>query len=144
MGAAYDIVVNSDDPGFDTSIDGKALSRNSAKIDVIATSLGFKSLNEYFSTSPEDARLEMAGMLGIEDENDLPPENEAAIKKMPPEEWYDAGHGADYAGKIAEHIRNDATTVAEPEAVLFDLESMSTVMAHCKERGLQWHLFVDY
>ena len=144
MGAAYYIVVNSDDAGFDASIDGKALSRNSAKIDVIATSLGFKSLNDYFSTSPEDARLEMAGMLGIEDENDLPPENQAALKQMPPEEWYDAELGEDYAARIAEHIRNNPTSVAEPEAVLFDLESMSTVMAQCKERGLQWHLLVDY
>ena len=144
MGAAYYIVVNSDEAGFDESIDGKALSRNSAKIDLIAASLGFKSLNGYFSTSPEDARLEMAGMLGIEDENDLPPENEAVLKQMPPEEWYDAELGADYAGKIAEHIRNNPTSVAEPEAILFDLESMSTVMAQCKERGLQWHFLVDY
>jgi len=144
MGAAYYIVVNSDEPGFHTGIDGKALARNSSEIDVVAKSLGLKLLDDYFSFSPENARLEMAGMLGIEDENDLPPEHESAIEKMPPEEWFDAMQGADFANKISEHIRANPESVAEPEAVLYDLQTMSTIMEKCSEHGLKWHFLVDY
>jgi len=144
MGAAYYVVVNTDDPDFDTTVDGKALSRNATKIDAVATSLGFKPLDGYFSISPNDARLEMAGLLGIEDENDLPSENEAALKEMPPEEWYDASHGLDYANKVADFIRNHPDSVKELDAVLRDLDTMADVMASAMEHGLKWHLLVDY
>lgn len=144
MGAAYYIVVNSDDPGFTTSIDGKALAKDSSEIDVIAKSLGFKLLSEYFSQSPEDARLEIAGLLGIDDENNLPPEYEIAFQNSPPEVWYEAEHGAGYAAKVAEHIRNEPDSVKNPEGVLYDLEAMASVMEECIKNGLKWHLLVDY
>ncbi len=67
MGTAYFIVLNCDDPGFDTTVDGKALSRRSARIDSIATKLGFKPLDAYCSQSPEDARAMMAGLMELDD-----------------------------------------------------------------------------
>jgi hypothetical protein len=70
MGAAYYVVLNEDEPGFDTTIDGKALSRHSRPIDPRA--------------------------------------------------------------------------VKDPEAVLDDLQAMSTVLAEAKKRGLKWHLQVDF
>ena len=144
MGAAYYIVVDTDEPDFDTTVDGKALSRNASQIDAIATSLGFRTLNGYFSISPEDARLQMADLLGIEDENDLPPENEAAISKVPPEEWYDAEHGLEYATRVSEYIRDNPNSVRDVDAVLNDLDQMKQVMSDAVQRGLKWHFLVDY
>lgn len=144
MGAAYYVVVNSDEPGFDTTVNGKALSRNSDKLDVVATSLGFKTLDGYFSISPGDARLEMAGLLGIEDENDLPPASEEALQQMPPEEWYDAEHGLEYATQVAAYIRQHPHWVDDADSVLNDLDQMKQVMTAARERGLKWHLLVDY
>lgn len=144
MGAAYFVVVNSAEPDFDTTIDGKALSRHSRRIDRIATQLGFKSLDEYCSQSPEEARLMMAGVMGIEDENDLPSDAEETLANMPPEQWYDADHGLDYARQLADHIRQNPGAVKDPEAVLYDLDTMATVLTEAKERGLKWHLQVDF
>ncbi|MCA9146623.1 MAG: hypothetical protein KDB05_27785 [Planctomycetales bacterium] len=144
MGAAYFIVVNSQDPGFDTTVDGKALSRHARQIDAIAIKLGFKSLDEHCSQSPDDARLQMADLMGIEDEFDLPADAEETLKNMPPEEWYDASHGLDYANKVADHIRQNPTSVKDPDAVLYDLDTMITVLTEAASRGLQWHLQVDF
>jgi hypothetical protein len=72
-GAAYFIVLNADAPGFNMTVDGKALARHSSRIDSIATELGFKTLGEYCSLSPEEARAMMADLMELEDENDLPP-----------------------------------------------------------------------
>ncbi|WP_146395936.1 hypothetical protein [Pseudobythopirellula maris] len=144
MGAAYFIVLNSDDPGFDTTVDGKALSRHSARINAIATKLGFKSLDEHCSQSPEDARAMMAGLMELEDGDDLPPDSEETLANMPPEEWYDADHGIDYAKQIADYIRQNPESVKDVDAVLYDLDSMLTVLAQAKERELKWHLQVDF
>lgn len=144
MGAAYFIVVNSQDPGFDTTVDGKALSRYSRQIDAIAAKLGFKSLDGYCSQAREEARLQMAALMEIEDEVDLPADAEETLKNMPPEEWYDANHGLDYANKVVGHVRQNRTSVRDSDAVLYDLDTMITVLNEAATRGLKWHLQVDF
>ena len=144
MGAAYFIVLNQQDPGFDTTLDGKALSRHSRQIDAIAMKHGFKSLDEYCSQSLEEARLQMADLMELEDEIDLPAEAEDTLKNMPPEEWHDADHGLDYANKVADHVRQNPTSVKNPDAVLYDLDTMITVLTDAASRGLKWHFQVDF
>ena len=144
MGAAYFVVLNTDDPGFDATIDGKALSRHSARINAIATKLGFKSLDEYCSQSPDDARAMMADLIELEDENDLSPDAEETLANMPPEQWYDADHGIDYAKQMVDHIRQNPQAVKDADAVLYDFDSMLTVLTQAKERKLNWHLQVDF
>lgn len=144
MAAAYFIVLNSDQPGFDASLDGKALSRNSTRINAIAAKLGFKSLDQYCSQSQEDARIMMASLMELEDAAELPQVVQETLAKMPPEEWYDADDGIVFAKQIAEHIRQNPKDVKEPEAVLYDLNSLITILNQAKQFGLKWHLQVDY
>ena len=144
MGAAYYIVLDSNNTGFDSTVDGKALSRESTRIDAIAKSLGLKELSEYVSMSPDAALLEMAGLLGIEDPNELPPENKAALDEMPAEQWYEASLGHDYATAVGNHIRQNPSSVKDANAVLHDLDSMAKVMEEATKRGLKWHMLVDY
>jgi hypothetical protein len=63
---------------------------------------------------------------------------------MPPEEWYDADHGIDYAKQMADHIRQNPQAVKNADAVLYDLDSMLTVLAQARKRELKWHLQVDF
>ena len=144
MGAAYFVVLNIDDPGFDSTVDGKALSRHSAQVDAIATKLGFKSLNEYCSLSQVDARAMMADLMALEDEYNLPSNAEETLAKMPPEVWYDADHGIDYAKQVADRIREVRVSVRDAEAILCDLDTMLTVLLQAKDRELKWHLHVDF
>ncbi|MEX0937710.1 MAG: hypothetical protein WDZ59_07595 [Pirellulales bacterium] len=144
MGAAYFIVLNSDDPGFNTTVDGKALSRHSGRIDAKAKVLGFKSLDEYCSQSPEDARSLLADLMGMEDEDDLPPDAEETLGNLPPEEWCDSEHGIDYAKRVGDAIRQNPQAVEDADAILSDLDSMVAVLTQAKDRGLKWHLQVDF
>ena len=144
MGAAFYVVVDAASPGFDTTIDGKALARNSSQIDSIAASLGFKALADYCSMSPEQARDQMAELLGIEDVHDLPEGSAAALSQMPPEEWFDPALGRDYAMRIAEYVRKNLEAVRDADAILNNLHRMEQIMAEASERGLKWHLLVDY
>ncbi|TWT89877.1 hypothetical protein Mal64_02590 [Pseudobythopirellula maris] len=86
----------------------------------------------------------MAGLMELEDGDDLPPDSEETLANMPPEEWYDADHGIDYAKQIADYIRQNPESVKDVDAVLYDLDSMLTVLAQAKERELKWHLQVDF
>ena len=144
MGAAYYVVVNSDDPGFDTTVDGKALSRHQERIDIIAGRFGFNSLDAYCSQSPDDARVQMADLMGLEDEFELPLNAEESIRNMPPEQWFDPQLGLDYAKQIGDHIRENPNSVKDATAVLYDLDTMATVMTDALERKLKWHLQVDF
>lgn len=144
MGAAYYVAVNTDAPDFDTTIDGKSLSTNSKQVDAIAASLGFRSLHDYFSISAEDARREMEVLLEIEDVDELTPEDEEVLRQLPPEAWFDAEHGLNYAVQVADYIRQHPESVNDADAVLNDLEQMKQVMTDTQERGLKWHFQVDY
>jgi hypothetical protein len=144
MSVAYYIVVNGDAAGFVNSLDGKALAHNSEEINAAAESLGLKSLDDYFSISREKARSEIASLLGIEDENALPPESEAALKKMPPEAWYGAFEGLNYAMKIAAYIEKNPNSVSDHEEVLQDLHDWMETMKSLQKSGMKWHLAVDY
>ena len=86
----------------------------------------------------------MADLMELEDENDLPPDAEETLANMPPEEWYDADHGIDYAKQMADHIRQNPQAVKNADAILYDLDSMLTVLTQAKEHELKWHLQVDF
>ena len=144
MGAAFFIVLNSEDPGFDTSVDGKALSRHSVRINSVAAKLRLKALEEYSSQSHEDARAMMASLMGLENEDDLPPDAQETLANMPPEQWYDADQGIEYAKQMADHIRQNPQAVKDADAVLYDFDSMLTVLKKAKEHKLKWHLQVDF
>jgi hypothetical protein len=59
MGAAYFIVLDQKDPGFDTMVNGKSLSKEAKRLERIAKSLGVRALDDYVSYSPEEARAIM-------------------------------------------------------------------------------------
>ena len=126
MGLAFYVVVESEEPGFDTTVDGKALSKYCNQIDIIAGHLGLKSLEAYCSIDPEEARSEMLGIMGFDDESELPPESQEVLAKMPPAHWYDAADGLDYAQKVGDYIRANPDAVKDAKAVLYDLDIMTT------------------
>ena len=59
MSAALVIILDNDNPGFDTMVHGKFLSQDSENLERIASSLGIRPLEDYVSYSPEEARAMM-------------------------------------------------------------------------------------
>lgn len=60
MSVAFYIVLDTEEPGFETFINGKALALESKKLDAISQSLGVPTFEDFISMSADD----IADMLG--------------------------------------------------------------------------------
>ncbi len=136
MSAAFFIVLDREDPGFDTFVNGKFLSQDSKKLDMVARSLGLRPLGEYISYSPEEAR-EMMEELGTD-----PDEIEGM--EVPEKTWYDPQEGLDWIQKVCAHLEVNPSAVQNAEGVLADLEEYRSVLEQAKASGAKWCLQVDF
>ena len=121
MSTAYFIVLNNEDPGFDSFVDGKMLTRNLTSINKITGQLGLKAFDEYAF-------------------QDL---SEYGGPDMEPQ-WFEATEGAEWVTRIMQHLRDNAAAIADVEAVLQDLEDYLRVFTEAGNRGLKWHLELDF
>jgi hypothetical protein len=136
MSAAFFIVLDQKDPGFNTAVNGKFLSQDAKRLAKIAKSLGICPLEEYVSYSPEEARAMM------EDMGTDPDDIEGM--ELPEQKWYDPQEGLDWVGQVSAHVRANPSLVRNPKGVLADLEEYGTVLEQVKEVGARWNLQVDF
>ena len=132
MSAAYFIVLDNADPGFDTFVNGKAISRDAQRLSKLAKSLGLRPPEEFFSLSAEDAE-------DLEDDFDLD-----ADVKLPPEQWFDATEGLDWVAKLRTAIEANPAAVKNQKAVLSDLAEFERVFSQAKTIGAKWHFSIDF
>jgi hypothetical protein len=52
MSAAFFIVLDKENPGFDTMVNGKFLAQDAKQLEKVAKSLGIRPLEDYVSYSP--------------------------------------------------------------------------------------------
>jgi hypothetical protein len=136
MSAAYFIVLDREDPGFDTMVNGKFLSRDDKRLEKVAKSLGIRPLGEFISVSPEEARALM------EDLGTDPDEFEGM--ELPEQTWYGAQEGLDWVRRVSEYLRANPSAVKNAEGVLADLEEYRSVLEQAKAVGAKWNLGVDF
>lgn len=128
MSVAYYIVLDNDEPGFDTMVDGKALAHEE-KIDALCEKLGLKALEDFLSMSEED----LADMLGEEIEL---PEGEG-------EKWFTPEEGLAFVSALVAHIKANPGSVKDAEGCLRDLAQYAEVLEQAKSIGAKWHLHLD-
>jgi hypothetical protein len=121
MSTAYFIVLDSDDPGFDSFVDGKMLTRQISVVNKIATDLGLKQFEDY-------AFQDLSDFGGPDCEP----------------EWFDAAEGKNWATKIFEYLRENPDSVGDVDAVADDLADYVRVFKEAETRGLKWHLELDF
>src|ERR1700758_2330627 len=83
MAASMYIVVQGEDPGFDTFVNGRSLARHEDALERLALRLGVRPLIEFFSADENSMSLlleEGAGNLEL-------------IGRLPPPQWYSAEDG---------------------------------------------------
>ena|SRR5687767_4326851 len=132
MSAAYYIVVNSPDPGFETFVNGKALSRADAALESAAVKAGVKPLREFFSVSADDLAT-LAEEFGDEMEDAGP---------SPEEQWFAAGDGLRTIKALLAGL--ESNPLALGEGVREDLLEFEAVLQQATDRDLRWHLAVAY
>ena len=121
MSTAYFIVLDDDDPGFDSFVDGKMLTRELDSVNRIAANLGLKRFEDYAF-------------------QDL---SEFGGPDMDPD-WFDAKEGIDWASQILQRMREDPLAVKEVDGVIADLEDYIRIFEEAGRRGMKWHLELDF
>ena len=134
MSVAYYIVLDNEDPGFESFVNGKAVAHAVEELDALADSLGIPHLDDFIGQSME----EFADMLG-EDIELADDEGEAVEEK-----WFTAQEGIDYIDKLVAALRATPTAVDEAEAVLEDLAEYRAVLTQAGQAGMKWHLALDF
>ena len=131
MGAALFIVLEKQIPGFDATVNGKALSRVFEELDRIAGRLGIKPLMAFFSMSPDETG-DLLADFGVAGEV-----NSSA------EQWFAAEEGLRTIETLRTHLRRDEG-LPDVSGVMADLDDFSRVLQKTQEAGVRWHLQVVF
>lgn len=121
MSLAYFIVVDHEDPGFDTFVDGKVLTRNIDAVNTVAAGLGQKSFDDYLSQDLTEFGLEAA---------------EPA--------WFEAAEGIAWITALKDHVAAHPETVQDAAGVIEDLDAFRRVLEEAERRKIRWHLELDF
>jgi hypothetical protein len=132
MGAALYIVVDSEEPGFDTFVNGKALAQAEGKLAEAAQRAGVTPLMDFFGVSPADLE-------GVAEEFEAA-EDVTAVSAT--EAWFDPEDGLRTVGALLATLESDPAALGAH--VRDELLELSSVLSQAKQRGLRWHLAVDY
>lgn len=128
------IVLEQEVPGFDAAyISGKALSASEKALAGIARQVGVIPLMEFHSVEPE----ELAGM--IKESGGDP-----STMNLPPLEWFDARDGLATVRALRDYLTKNPQSLPNTSAAEEDLIACERVLAGAQERGLRWHLAVDF
>jgi hypothetical protein len=133
MSVALYIVLEKEITGFDHHVSGNALGRAGKLLDLLAEKAGTKPLMQFFSASPEEVSEFAASHGGA---------NEERATVFPPECWFSADEGL----LTVRALREAASTerIQNWERVVSDLDEFERVLNGAKDRGVGWHLAVDF
>lgn len=128
MSVAFHIVLDQAEPGFDPFVNGKALARESERLEAICRELEIPSFEDFISMSAEDIR-DM-----LDEGVDLPEEEE---------KWFSADEGIAFARALADYVRANPGSVGDQRAVLGELGEYVEVFRKAKGVAARWHLSLD-
>lgn len=131
MSAAYFIVLDNPNPGFDTFVNGKAIVADAPRLSTLCKEMNIKPPEAYFAMSAADAEA-------MSDEFDVDASN------VEPEQWYDTDKGLTWVAALRGRIRSDPSTVKKAQAVLSDLAEFESVFQKAKAIDAKWHFSIDF
>lgn len=130
MGAALYVVVDIDEPDFDTEMDGTALSTAAEAIAEVAADQGLQEPFSFVSVAPE----ELEGLVEELDED----------FELPEESWWTAKEGLAWLTQLRATLEANAEKIPEWVRVQADLERLAEILGRAEVAGARWHLAVDY
>lgn len=135
MAASLYIVVEGDDPGFDTFVNGRALARNENALEQLAERLRVPSLLEFFSADQDSMALlieQGAGDLNW-------------TRSLPGPQWFFGTDGLLTVRALLDFFETDPMALgSETELVRQELREYELVLSKTAERNLHWHLAVSW
>ena len=132
MGAALYVVLERAAPDLEGLINGKALSRFEQELRYAAARLEVDPLMGFFSMSAADARFAAEELAAIGEE----------VPESAQERWFDPDAGLRTVAALLAWVDTEPPT-ALPGARK-DLLDFQRVLREAKQRGLRWHVAVDF
>ena len=134
MPACLYIIVEGEDPGFDTFVNGRALARNESALEQIAEQLGAPPLLAFFSA--EEESLAVAYEQGGQ---------ELAREPEPQLVWFSGEDGLLTIRALINYLESvPAALGAERSPVLLELREFEDVLTKTAQHGLLWRLSVSW
>ena len=135
MAASMYIVVQGEDPGFDTFVNGRALARNEDGLERLAIRLGVRPLIDFFSADENSMSLLIEEGAG----------NPDLLQKLPPPQWFNGQDGLDSVRPLLQALRDEPAQLgSDSEALRDELEEYEVVLQKTADRKLRWHLAVSW
>lgn len=129
------IVVEGEDPGFDTFVNGRSLARHEDALEKLALSLGARPLIEFFSADENSMALLIEEGAG----------DQELMRKLPPPQWYQPADGLKTVQSLLQALRDDPQQLGtEGKQVLSELKEYAEVLEKAREREMRWHLAVSW
>jgi hypothetical protein len=135
MAASMYIVVEGEDPGYNTYVNGRMLARYDTAVESLAKQLGVRPLLEFFSAD------QVSMSLLIEEGGGNPD----LIPRLPPTQWYAAAAGLETVVALVRALEDDTHRIGpEGPELLGELREYEAVLRRTAEHGLRWHLAVSW
>lgn len=135
MAASMYIVVEGEDPGFDTFVNGRSLARHEDALEKLALSLGVRPLIEFFSADENSMALLIEEGAG----------DQELLRKLPPPQWYAPADGLKTVQALLQALRDDPQQLGtEGKQVLSELKEYAEVLEKARDREMRWHLAVSW
>ncbi len=139
MSLAYYIVLDKDDAGFETFVNGKAVAHAAEELDALCNRLGLPLLDSFLGQSP----TELADMLA-DDYDDDEDDEEFTERDYDDVTWFAPRDGIALVDAIVAHLKEHPAAVASAEDVLDDLSEYRAVLERAHGIGAKWHLAIDF
>ena len=135
MAASMYIVVEGEDPGFDTFVNGRSLARHEDALEKLALRLGARPLIEFFSADENSMALLIEEGAG----------DQELLRKLPPPQWYAPADGLKTVQALLQALRDDPQQLGtEGKQVLSELKEYAEVLEKARDREMRWHLAVSW
>jgi hypothetical protein len=135
MAVTMYIVVEGEDPGYNTFVNGRALARYETPLERMAIGLGVRPMLEFFSADENSMQLLLEEGAG----------NPDLLPRLPPPQWYPPEDGLATVIALREALEADPHQLgSEGPAVLEELREYEAVLKKTAERGHRWHLAVSW
>ena len=129
MSTAYYIVLDREEPGFDTFVNGKALAKAATALNTLCDKFDLPSLDDYVNFSDD----ELGDLL--DESIDIPDTDET---------WFTPEEGLQCFSQLEAYLRDNPKAVKNSAAVLEDLGEFIEVLDKAREIGARWHLALDF
>jgi hypothetical protein len=129
------IVVEGEDPGFDTFVNGRSLARHEDALERLALRHGVRPLIEFFSADENSMALLIEEGAG----------NPDILRRLPPPQWYSPKDGLATVRALLLALEADPHQLgSEGEQIFSELLEYAQVLEKTMERKLRWHLAVSW